>query len=144
MYRVPTGVAVTMALAQGGALFGGGGLVPPNAIPLDEPVDRRLTTIAPGGSLTITLAAVPVGQVEQITALGATSSDFTALRTTTRVNGAAVPPLVLVLGALGTLQVPTPFAAPIVLGPGEVFSVLLENVGAANIDVAARILGWRV
>jgi hypothetical protein len=144
MYRVPTAVAVTTALAAGGVLFGSGGASPPGAVPLDEPTDRRTTVIPGAGSLTVTLAAVPAGQREFITALGFTSSDFTSTRITTRVNGIAVPPLIAELGAQGTLQVPTPLAAPIILGPGDVFSILMENLSGVNVDMAARILGWRV
>jgi hypothetical protein len=143
MYHVPTGVAVTTALAQGGVFFGAGGIAPPGAVPLDQPVDRRTVVVAGGGSLTVTLAAVPAGQRELITALGFTSSDFTQTRITTLVNGIAVPPLLAELGAQGTLQVPTPLAAPIILGPGDVFSILMENLSGVNVDMAARILGWR-
>lgn len=144
MYRVPTGVAVTTALAAGGALLTGApGVAPPGAIPLDQPTDRRTVAVAGGGSLTITLAAIPAGQHGSIVALGFTSSDFTNTRITTRVNGVSVPPEQSALGAQGTMQAPNTLGAPINLSPGDVFSVLMENLSGLNVDMAARIIGWR-
>jgi hypothetical protein len=113
------------------------------ATPLDAPVDRRLTSVAGGGALTLTLPAVPAGQRGVITALGITASNFLVLRTTTRVNGLAVAPMVALLGvAGGPLQTPDPLAAPIALAAGDVFSLLLENTGVPAMDLAGRILGW--
>jgi hypothetical protein len=143
MYNVPTGVAVTTALAAGGFLFGGGGAAPPGAIPIDQPTDRRTVAVAGGGSLTITLAAIPATQKGLIAALGFTSTDFTNTRITTRVNGVAVNPFIATLGAQGTLQAPTSLGAPIVLSPADVFSILMENLSGVNVDMAARIIGWR-
>lgn len=142
MYKVPTGVAVTMALTQGGTLFGSGA-APPGAIPIDQPVNRVPTAIAAGGSLTITLAAVPATQHQVITALAAAADDFSSLRLTTRINGVAVAPFILDVGTIGVLATPTPLGAPILCGPGDVFSMLLENIGAAPMNIAGRAIGWR-
>lgn len=141
-YCVPTAVVVTTALAVGGAYFGPGGIAAPDAEPFDEPVDKLPQSVAAGGQYLVTLAAIAAGQQGMVTALGVTVSDATVAEITTRVDGVAVPPLSAVLGAVGPMETPTPLASPIPLGPGQVFSLLIENTGAVNIDIAARVLGW--
>lgn len=141
-YRVPTMVAVTTALAAGGALFSGS-TPPPSAVPLDLPVNRLPSTIAAGGSLTITWPAMGASELGQVTAIGVSTSDAVNTRITTRIDGAAVPPLQAVIGAVGSLDNPTLLAVPVKLGPTQVFSLLMENISAGNIDMAARTLGWR-
>lgn len=141
-YRVPTMVAVTTALAAGGALFSGS-TPPPSAVPIDLPVNRIPATIAAGGSLTITWPAMGASELGQVTAIGVSTTDAVNTRITTRINGGAVPPLQAVIGAVGSLDNPTLLAVPVKLGPAQVFSLLMENIGAGNIDMAARTLGWR-
>lgn len=141
-YRVPVMVAVTTALASGGAVFDAG-TPPPSAIPLDLPVNKIPASIAPAGSLLTTWPAMGPGEFGLVTALGISTSDAANTRISTRVDGVAVPPLIASFGAVGTLDAPTPLAVPIRLGPGQVFSLLMENVGAGAIDMAARTLGWR-
>lgn len=141
-YRVPAMVAVTTALASGGAVFDND-TPPPDAVPLDLPVDKLPQTIAPAGSHVVTWPAMGATEFGLVTALGISTTDAVNTRITTRVDGVAVPPLVASFGAVGTMDAPSPFAVPIRLGPGQVFSVLMENVGAAGVDMAARTLGWR-
>lgn len=141
-YRVPVMVAVTTALASGGAVFDAN-TPPPNAVPLDFPVNKIPQAIAPGGSLLITWPAMGASEFGLVTALGISSDDLTNTRITTQVGGVAVAPLVQSFGAVGTMDAPTPLPVPIRLGPGQVFSLLMENVGAAPINMAARTLGWR-
>lgn len=141
-YHVPVMVAVTTALASGGAIFDAN-TPPPNAVPLDFPVNKIPQSIAPAGSLLITWPAMGPSEVGQVTAAGISTSDAQNTRISTQVNGVAVPPLIASFGAVGTMDAPTLFGAPIRLGPGQVFSLLMENVGAVAIDMAARTLGWR-
>lgn len=141
-YRVPVMVAVTTALASGGAVFDAN-TPPPSAVPLDFPVNQIPQSIAPAGSLLITWPAMGASEFGLVTALGISTTDAANTRITTQIGGVAVPPLVAAFGAVGSLVAPTPLAVPIRLGPGQVFSLLMENVGAAAIDMAARTLGWR-
>lgn len=141
-YRVPVMVAVTTALASGGAVFDGN-TPPPNAVPLDFPVNKIPQTIAPGGSLLITWPAMGATEFGLVTALGISTDDAVNTRISTQIDGVAVAPLIASFGAVGTMDNPTPFAVPIRLGPGQVFSVFMENVGANPINMAARTLGWR-
>lgn len=141
-YRVPVMVAVTTALAAGGALFDAN-TPPPSAVPLDFPVDKLPQSIAAAGSLIITWPAMGASEFGLVTALGISTSDAVNTRITTRVDGVGVPPLIASLGAVGSMESPTPFAVPIRLGPGQVFSLLMENIGGLAIDMAARTLGWR-
>lgn len=141
-YRVPVMVAVTTALAAGGAVFDAN-TPPPNAVPLDFPVNKIPTSIAPAGSLLITWPAMGASEFGLVTALGVSTTDAQNTRISTQVDGVAVAPLIASFGAVGPMDTPTPFAVPIRLGPGQVFSLLMENVGAVAIDMAARILGWR-
>ncbi len=82
-------------------------------------------------------------ELGQVTAIGISTTDAVNTRITTRINGGAVPPLQAVIGAVGSLDNPTLLAVPVKLGPTQVFSLLMENIGAGNIDMAARTLGWR-
>jgi hypothetical protein len=141
-YRVPVMVAVTTALASGGAVFDAN-TPPPSAIPLDFPVNQLPQSIAGGGSLIITWPAMGASEFGLVTALGISTTDAVNTRITTRVDGIAVPPLVAAFGAVGSLTDPTPFPVPIRLGPGQVFSLLMENISGIAIDMAARSLGWR-
>jgi hypothetical protein len=140
MWQVPTQVAITTALAQGGALTPGG-LLPSNPNAVDQPVNKEGLTLPANGTLTITLPAVPAGRVGSITALGLDSSDVNNTRVTTRVNGVAVPPIIQGIGPIGTSLQPTPLGAPIRLVAGDVFSLFLENLSAADIQVVPRIIG---
>jgi hypothetical protein len=141
-YHVPVMVAVTTALASGGAQFDADS-PPPNAVPLDLPTDKLPQTIAPAGSHVVTWPAMGATEFGLVTALGISSDDLVNTRITTRIDGVAVPPLIASFGAVGTMDDPTILSVPIRLGPGQVFSLLMENVGAANILMAARTLGWR-
>lgn len=141
-YRVPVLVAVTTALASGGAVFDGG-TPPPGAIPIDLPIDKLPQSIAPAAALTVTWPAMGATEFGLVTALGISTSDAVNTRITTQVDGVAVPPLIASFGAVGTLDNPTLLAVPVRLGPGQVFSLLMENISGAAIDMAARTLGWR-
>lgn len=141
-YRVPVMVAVTTALSSGGAVFDAD-TPPPNAVPLDFPVNKIPQSIAPAGSLLITWPAMGASEFGLMTSLGVSTSDAQNTRISTQVDGVAVAPLVASFGAVGTMDAPTPLAVPIRLGPGQVFSLLMENVGGLAIDMAARTLGWR-
>jgi hypothetical protein len=140
MWQVPTQVAITTALAQGGALTPGG-LLPSNPGAVDQPTLRNALTLPASGTLTITLPAIAAGRVGSITALGLDTSDVNNTRITTRVNGVAVPPEVAVIGPLGTALNPVLLGAPIRLAAGDVFSLFLENLSAADIQVGPRIIG---
>jgi hypothetical protein len=142
-YRVPSIVAVTSALASGGGFPGS--TPPPGAVGIDLPVDRTPQTVVASGSLLVTWPAMGAGQFGAVTALGVSTTDATTTRITTQVDGIQAGPFNQTIGAAGTLDAPTPFGAPIALGPGQVFSVLLENTDAANPqDMSVRTLGWRV
>jgi hypothetical protein len=140
-YNVPTTVAVTTALAAGSALFGGS-VVPPNAVPVDLPVSRIPVSVAGGASLTITWPAIAASGQGQVTAIGISTSDAQNTRITTQIDGVAVPPYQATIGAIGSMDDPTLLSVPIRLAAGQVFSLLLENISGAAIDLAARTMGW--
>jgi hypothetical protein len=136
MWRVPSDIFIGL-----GPVIPG--LIPSvAATPIDQPVNRVPVAIAAGGQLVIALPIVPVGGQQAITALGIVSSDYAAIRTSTRINGIAVAPLMLSIGAQGTLQEPTPFGSPLLCVGGDVFDVLLENISGLAITATARIVGW--
>lgn len=141
MWQVPTAAAVTAALAQGGFAFASGS-PPPGALSFDQPTIRTGLILPAGGTLTITLPAVPAGKRGSVTALGLDTSDAANTRVTTRVNGIAVAPEVATVGPLGTALDPVALPAPILEFPGDVFSLFLENLSGANITVGPRILGF--
>lgn len=141
-YHVPTMVAVTTALAAGGAVFGGE-TPPPGALGVDLPVDRTPQTIAGGGSYLVTWPAMGASEFGQVVRIGISTTDAVNTRTTTRVDGVAVDPYQLTIGAIGSLDDPTLMANVINLKGGQVFSLLMENLSGGNIDMAARTMGWR-
>lgn len=141
MWQVPVAVAITSALAQGGFFFGTD-TPPPGAVSFDEPATRTGLTLPAGGTLTITLPAIPASKRAVVTMLGLDSSDAANTRITTRVNGAAVAPEIAVIGSIGTTLAPITLPAPIPESAGDVFSLFLENLSAADISISARILGW--
>lgn len=143
-YRVPTMVAVTTALAAGGGLFLGVGIAPPGAVPIDQPVDVTPQSVAGGGQLLVTWPAMGAAEAGIVTTLGVDTADVANTRITTRVNGVAVPPYILHIGAIGTLQQPTPLPAPISLPALAVFSVLMENLSGVPVLMAARAQGWSI
>lgn len=140
MWQVPTQVAVTAALAQGGVLLPTG-LPPASPVAMDLPANRTGLTLPAGGTLTITLPAIAAGRAGTITALGLDTSDVPNTRITTRVNGVAVPPEILTVGSIGTSLEPVPLGTPINLAAGDVFDLFLENLSAADIFVGPRIIG---
>lgn len=139
-YHVPSIVAVTSALAAGGGYTGG--TAPPGADAIDFPVNRTPQTVAAAGQLLITLPAV--AGAGMITALGVSTTDVNNTRITTRVNGVQAGPFNQVIGAVGTLDAPYTFGAPIQLAAGDVFSVLLENLDVVPEDMIARVVGWSI
>lgn len=141
-YNVPTMVAVTTALAAGGALFLGVGVAPPGAQAVDLPVSRIPQTVAGGGQLLITWPALGAAEFGVVTAMGLSTTDLANTRVTTRVNGVTVAPYNQVIGAIGTLDAPTPLPAPVELRPGDTFSVLMENLSGVNVDMIVRTQGW--
>jgi hypothetical protein len=140
MWQVPTQVAVTSALAQGGTLLPTG-LPPSSPVAFDQPATRAGLTLPAGGTLTITLPAIAAGRRGTITALGLDTGDVLNTRITTKVNGIAVPPEILAIGSIGTSLVPIALGTPINLAAGDVFSLFLENLSAADIQVQPRIIG---
>lgn len=140
MWQVPTQVAVTSALAQGGTLLPGG-LPPASPVAMDQPATRQGLTLPASGTLTITLPAIAAGRQGTITALGLDTGDAANTRITTKVNGVAVPPEVNTIGSIGTSLAPVALATPINLAAGDVFSLFLENLSAADIVVQPRIIG---
>ena len=111
---------------------------------IDLPVNRVPVAVAALGSLTITWPAIPAGQRGVVTAIGVSSDDFANTRITTRVNGVAVAPYILIIGTVGDLATPTSLAVPILLGTADVFSLLIENLDAALAhNMAGRTVGWR-
>jgi hypothetical protein len=85
-----------------------------------------------------------VAEAGAVTALGISTTDVPTTEMTTRIDGIQAGPFNNTIGTAGTLDAPTPLAAPIILGPGQVFSVLLENTSALPQDMSVRTLGWRV
>ena len=141
-YHVPSIVAVTSALAAGGGFVGTA--APPGAEAIDLPVDRTPQTVAAGGQLLVVWPAMGAAEAGAVTALGVSTTDVATTEMTTRIDGIQAGPFNNTIGAAGTLDAPTPLAAPIILGAGQVFSVLLENTSALPQDMSVRTLGWRV
>lgn len=141
MWQVPTAVAITSALAQGGFFFGSGS-PPPGAVPFDLPATRTGLVLPAAGSLIISIPAIPAGKRGMVTALALDTQDAANTRITTRVNGVAVAPEIAVIGSVGASLSPVLLPAPVILSPGDVFSYFLENIGAADIPVGPRIMGY--
>lgn len=109
---------------------------------LDLPAFRIPQAILAGASLIITWDVVPQNALGIVTRIAIQTSNAADTRVTTRVNGFPVEPLIQVVGAVGELQDPTLLAAPIDLNPGDVFSLVMENIGMAPRDMAARTMGY--
>jgi hypothetical protein len=149
-------VSESVRYAEGGGAAVGPEAVPPppvvlppwlfppfSAFGLDVPAVRIPQTVLPAASLVIELDQVPSSQITVLVAAGWSVSDATSARLTVRINRQPVPPLVGIVGALGTLDRPTRLASPIIVPPSQVVDVLVENVGVAAVDVAVRFQGWR-
>jgi hypothetical protein len=118
-------------------------LFPPfGAFALDFPLNRLPVAIAAGASLSIPVPLVPDGRTGIIQALGLTTDVVADTRVTTRINLQPVAPILGIIGALGPLDNPTKFAAPIIIANAAVFDVLIENTGAGIINAMVRVLGW--
>ena len=141
MWQVPTQVALTTALAQGGVLVSGP-LPPSNPQPFDQPTNRVAVVVPPGGNISVTLPAIAAGRTGSVTALGLDSSDVTNTRVTTRINGIAVPPEIAAIGAMGSANNPVTLGTPIRLAAGDVFSLFIEDTGGAGLTVQPRIIGF--
>lgn len=135
--------AMVTALAAGG-LQPNPAILPgdPNLTALDLPENKGLQTIAAAGTLTVAWPAAPTRG--QVNAIAAFSTDPANTRIETRVNGVAVQPYLADFGAIGDMEQPTPLATPIVLAAGDVFSLVMTNLSAGNIDMQARTQGWIV
>lgn len=118
-------------------------LFPPfGAFPLDFPLNRLPVAIAAGATLSVLLPAVPDGRTGILNALGLTTSIVADTRVTLRINQQPTPPILGIVGALGSLDDPTKFPAPVIIAPAAVADVLIENTGAAAITAMVRVLGW--
>ena len=109
---------------------------------LDLPIFRIPQAIPAGGSLIVTWEVVPQNALGIVTRIGIQTSEAADTRITTRINGIPVEPLLQVIGALGDMLDPPLLAAPIDLNPGEVFSLVMENIGMAPRNMAARTMGY--
>jgi hypothetical protein len=109
---------------------------------LDLPIFRIPQPILAGASLIVTWDVVPQSALGIVTRIGTQTSNATDTRITTRVNGFPVEPLIQVIGAVGDMQDPPLLATPIDLNPGDVFSLVMENIGMAPRDMAARTMGY--
>lgn len=115
---------------------------PANSFAFDQPSNRMPVVIPAGGSLVVTLPRVPLGSTGVVSRIGISTTSAADTRITTRINTNPVPPWGNVFGAVSALEDPTDLPAPILLRGSDEFSVLMENVGAVAVNMAARILGW--
>ncbi len=114
---------------------------PANAYHIHLPLNTTPQAIPVGGSLVSAIwPAIPLGAWAVVRELGMSTSSFIDTRLTTRVNLAPVQPYPGVVGPVGELE--EPHEIGIILKPGDVFSVLVENLGVAAITVAVRTYGW--
>lgn len=113
------------------------------AYPIDAPANRLPVTVAPAGSLIVSIDTPPPGQLTAIWAVGFSTTDAAATRLTVRINRQPVPPLTGILGAIGDLVRPTRLVAPILVPPSQELDVLVENIGLFAADVAVRCQGYR-
>ena len=113
---------------------------PATAYHIDLPLTRTPTAVAAGGSLEIEWPALPQGTFGVVRNIGVSTSVVADTRVTTRQNQAPVQPYPGVIGAIGELEEPKEIV--LLLKSGDLFSVLVENIGAAGITVAVRTIGW--
>lgn len=109
---------------------------------LDLPIFRIPQAIPAGASLTVTWDVVPQNALGIVTRIGTQTSEAADTRITTRINGFPVEPFIQIFGTVGVLDDPTLLAAPIDLNPGDVFSLVMENIGMAPRNMAARTMGY--
>lgn len=139
---------VLPAGAPGQAGMPVGHLLPPHIYPpahsyqIHLPLDTTPVSIPAGGSaVLVAWPQVPQGAYGVVRHMGLTSSSFTDTRTTTRINLSPVQPYPGVVGALGEIE--EPHTILVILKPGDVFSVLVENLSlVAAITAAVRTYGW--
>lgn len=138
LWQVPTAVAVTAALAQGGAALG---TSPPLGATLFD--DLTFTTIIPaGGSVAFPIAAPAALRTSFVTTLGLDTTDAPNTRFSSRIASVVVPPYNLETGSLGPTAAPFTLPTPIVVASGSVFDLLVGNVSGADITVNVRIAGF--
>jgi hypothetical protein len=110
--------------------------------PVDLPVSRVPVLVPAAGSLIVTWPAIPQGATGVCRRIGLSTSDFANTRITTRINANPVPPFGGIVGAIGPLESLIDLTAPVIIRSGDVFSVLLENIGLAGITMMVRTTGW--
>lgn len=118
-------------------------LWPPfGAFILDLPQNVTPVSVAVGGTLTVSLPAIPNGMLGIVDRLGFSTSDTVNTSVTTRINQNPVPPYGSRIGGLEPIINPAKLAAPIEIPVNSIFDVFVTNLGAAIITVAVRIMGW--
>lgn len=110
--------------------------------PVDLPVNRTPIAVPAAGSLIVTWPAIPQGATGVCRRIGLSSSDFANTQLTTRINGNPVPPFGGLIGVVGPLEAMIDLTAPVIIRSGDVFSVLLVNLGGAVVTMMVRTTGW--
>ena len=110
--------------------------------PFDVPQNRSLVSVPAAGSLLITLAPVPEGMTGTIRRIGVSSTDFANTRTTTRINATPIPPLAGIIGTVWDFNNPPELPGVVLVRAGDIFNLLIENLGGVAILIGARFAGW--
>lgn len=113
---------------------------PATAYHIDLPLNRIPVAIAAGGSVVVEWPALPQGTFGVVRNIGVSSSSAADTRITTRQNTAPVQPYPGIVGAIGELEEPKEIV--LLLKAGDLFSLLVENIGLVGITVAVRTIGW--
>lgn len=111
---------------------------PSGAFHFDE--ISAITLIGAGGSATLVVVDIPQGYEAVIRTFGQLADDFSIASWGFRLNAAPKRPFPDLRAQVGTLLVPTNVFVELM--PADVFSVIVTNIGAIGVTVAARVAGW--
>lgn len=116
--------------------------MPRNAIRVDLPQDHRSNVAVVGfGTFSVTWDRVPQAARGVVAKIWTNTTDFDNTTWTARINGVPLNTFNGMMGAFGALGVPEEIL-PLDLNPGDVFSLVATNLGAAAITVGVRTIGW--
>jgi hypothetical protein len=140
LWQVPTAVAVTAALAQGGVDLGSS--PPAGAPPFDELFFN--VNVPAGTGVAFAIPAPAALHTSFVTTLGLDTADAVNTRFSSRINGAVVPPYNQETASPGPTAAPFTLPTPIVVPAGAVFDLFVENVSGADFLVSVRIAGFTI
>lgn len=138
LWQVPTAVAVTAALAQGGMDLGSS--PPSGSTPFDELFFN--VNVPAGTGVAFAIPAPGASRTSFVTTVGIDTGDAVNTRFSSRINGAVVPPYNQETGSPGPTANPFTLPTPVVVTSGNVFDIFVENVSGVDFLVSVRIAGF--